>query len=141
MVRQIVFLGVDETERREAEHALFAAERLTTVGEMAATVAHELSQPLQVIDLACHTASDVLSEATKRGSAVDPDFMATKLDRITLQVERASRIVGDLRAFVRGASAGDDPRTVPDRRRREGGGRSHGPWPAPAADDAVGVAA
>jgi PAS domain S-box-containing protein len=109
VVRQIAFLGVDETERREAEHALFAAERLTTIGEMAATVAHELSQPLQVIDLACHTASDELSEATKRGSAVDPDFMATKLGRITLQVERASRIVGDLRAFVRGASAGDDP--------------------------------
>ena len=109
VVRQIAFLGVDETERREAEHALFAAERLTTVGEMAATVAHELSQPLQVIDLACHTARDELSEATERGSAVDPDFMATKLDRIAHQVERASRIVGDLRAFVRGAGAGDDP--------------------------------
>ena len=59
-VRQIAFLGVDDTERRETEQALFAAERLTTVGEMAATVAHELSQPLQVIDLACHSAKDEL---------------------------------------------------------------------------------
>ena len=109
VVRQIAFLGVDETEFREAEHALFAAERLTTVGEIAATVANETSQPLQVIHLVADTASDELSEATRRGSAVDPDFMATKLGRITLQVERASRIVGDLRAFVRGASAGDDP--------------------------------
>lgn len=109
VVRQIVFLGVDDTERREAEHALFAAERLTTVGEMAATVAHELSQPLQVIDLACHTARDELSEAAERGSAVDPQFMATKLERIAHQVDRATRIVGDLRAFVRGAGTGDDP--------------------------------
>jgi PAS domain S-box-containing protein len=109
MVRQIVFLGVDDTERRETEQALFAAERLTTVGEMAATVAHELSQPLQVIDLACHTARDELSEAAERGSAADPEFMATKLGRIAHQVERATRIIGDLRAFVRGAGAGDDP--------------------------------
>ena len=108
VVRQIAFLGVDETERREAEHALFAAERLTTVGEMAATVAHELSQPLQVIDLACHTAQDELADATERGGAVDPAFVATKLERIGHQVERAARIVGDLRAFMRGASAGDD---------------------------------
>ena len=107
MVRQIVFLGVDDTERREAEQALFAAERLTTVGEMAATVAHELSQPLQVIDLACTIARDELSDAVERGSAVDPDFMATKLDRIGHQVERATRIVGDLRDFVRGASTRD----------------------------------
>ncbi|GEP57657.1 hypothetical protein RSO01_48230 [Reyranella soli] len=108
-MRQIVFLGVDDTERRDTEQALFAAERLTTVGEMAATVAHELSQPLQVIDLACHTARDELSESTGRGAAVDPQFMAAKLERISHQVERATRIVGDLRAFVRGTGAGDDP--------------------------------
>ena len=34
--------------------------------------------------------------------------MATKMERIGHQVERATRIVGDLRAFVRGAGAGDD---------------------------------
>lgn len=108
-MRQIVFLGVDDTERHDTEQALFAAERLTTVGEMAATVAHELSQPLQVIDLAWQTARDELSEAVDRGSAVDAEFIATKLDRIGHQVERATRIVGDLRAFVRGAGAADDP--------------------------------
>ena len=107
-VRQIAFLGVDDTERRETEQALFAAERLTTVGEMAATVAHELSQPLQVIDLACHSAKDELANSAERGSAVDRAFMATKMERIGHQVERATRIVGDLRAFVRGAGAGDD---------------------------------
>ena len=108
-VRQIAFLGVDDTERRETEQALFAAERLTTVGEMAATVAHELSQPLQVIDLACHSVKDELADSAERGSAVDSGFMAAKMERIAHQVERATRIVGDLRAFVRGAGAGDDP--------------------------------
>jgi PAS domain S-box-containing protein len=109
VVRQIVFLGVDDTERHDTEQALFAAERLATVGEMAATVAHELSQPLQVIDLACQTAREELSDSAERGSAVDPQFLAAKLERISNQVERATRIVGDLRAFVRGAGAGDEP--------------------------------
>jgi PAS domain S-box-containing protein len=40
ILRLIVFLGVDDTERLEAELALSQSERLATVGEMAATVAH-----------------------------------------------------------------------------------------------------
>ena len=88
---------------------LFAAERLTTVGEMAATVAHELSQPLQVIDLACHSAKDELADSDRARQCRRSGFMATKMERIAHQVERATRIVGDLRAFVRGAGAGDDP--------------------------------
>ena len=109
MMRQIAFLGVDETERKETEQALLAAERLSTVGEMAATVAHELSQPLQVIDLACCAAMDELSSATERGDAADRDVLVAKLERIDQQVGRASRIVGDLRAFVRGMAATDNP--------------------------------
>ncbi len=61
--------------------------------------------PLQVIDLACHSAKDELADSAKRGSAVDRAFMATKMERIGHQVERATRILGDLRAFVRGAGA------------------------------------
>ncbi len=109
VMRQIVFLGVDDTERHDTERALFAAERLATVGEMAATVAHELSQPLQVIDLACQAARDELTEAAERGRPGNPQFLSAKLERISNQVERAARIVGELRAFVRGTGAGDDP--------------------------------
>jgi PAS domain S-box-containing protein len=107
VVRQIVFLGVDDTERLQAEEALFAAERLRTVGEMAATVAHELSQPLQVIEIACGAAKDELSDAAGRGRAVDRDFVAAKVARIGRQVERATRIVRDLRAFVHGTGASE----------------------------------
>jgi PAS domain S-box-containing protein len=104
----IVFLGVDDTERSEAEQALFAVERLSTVGEMAATMAHEINQPLQVINLACESAKDELDDAADRGSHADPAFVRSKLDRITQQLDRASRIVGELRAFVRGTGA-DEP--------------------------------
>jgi PAS domain S-box-containing protein len=103
-VRQIVFLGVDDTERREAEQALFDAERLTTVGEMAATVAHEINQPLQVIIAACESVCEEFSEATDNGRMPDGPFVTSKLDRIFEQVERAGRITGELRAFVRGTT-------------------------------------
>ena len=61
-----MLLGVDDTERREAEQALYNAERFATVGEMAGTMAHEISQPLQVINIACASALD---EFAKRRSA------------------------------------------------------------------------
>ena len=98
----VVLVGVDETERRHAEQALHDSERFATVGEMAGTMAHELSQPLQVINLACAAAAEELDEAGERGAAADAGYLKLKLDRIAQQVDAASRIVGDLRAFVRG---------------------------------------
>ena len=100
----VVFVGVDDTERREAEQALNDAERFATVGEMAGTMAHEISQPLQVINLACESARDELAEAAQRGDAPDVQFLGGKLERIIHQIETASRIVDDLRNFVRGSN-------------------------------------
>jgi PAS domain S-box-containing protein len=110
-VASIVLLGVDDTERREAEQALYNAERFATVGEMAATMAHEISQPLQVINIACATAREELIDAGQRTGTEGADkpaveFVQTKLDRIGAQVDAASRIIGDLRAYVRGTSSG-----------------------------------
>lgn len=106
MMRQIVFLGVDDTERREAEQAMFDADRMATLGEMAATVAHELRQPLQVMTLACGSALEEVSEAATGTAALDSAFVVQKLERINAQIERADRIIGDLRVYARGA-AGD----------------------------------
>ena len=100
----VVFVGVDDTERRDAEQALNDAERFATVGEMAGTMAHEISQPLQVINLACESARDELAEAAQRGDAPDVQFLGGKLERIIHQIETASRIVDDLRNFVRGSN-------------------------------------
>ncbi len=104
-VTNVMLLGVDDTERREAEQALYNAERFATVGEMAGTMAHEISQPLQVINIACASALDEFAVALERGDQPDAAFVQSKLDRIAQQVEQASRIIGDLRAFVRGTSS------------------------------------
>jgi PAS domain S-box-containing protein len=104
VVRQIVFLGVDDTDRREAEQALYDSERMATIGEMAATMAHEIAQPLQVINLAAGSAQDELQQAADAGSQADTEYLTSKLQRIAAQTERASRIIGELRSFVRGTS-------------------------------------
>ncbi|MBI3196269.1 MAG: PAS domain S-box protein [Rhodospirillales bacterium] len=104
-VSSIVLLGVDDTERREAEQALYNAERFATVGEMAGTMAHEISQPLQVINIACASALDELAQAAERGVQPDAPVLLGKLERIGQQVDQASRIIGDLRAYVRGTSS------------------------------------
>jgi PAS domain S-box-containing protein len=107
-VSSIMLLGVDDTERREAEQALYNAERFATVGEMAGTMAHEISQPLQVINIACATAFDEIADASDQGRPPDQSLLQGKLERITQQVDQASRIIGDLRAYVRG-TASDTP--------------------------------
>jgi PAS domain S-box-containing protein len=100
-VSGIVLLGVDDTERRLAEQALYDAERFATVGEMAGTMAHEISQPLQVINLSCMLAREELAAGDGEGVRA---YVDGKLERIGQQVEQASRIVGDLRAYVRGTA-------------------------------------
>ncbi|MCW5743965.1 MAG: PAS domain S-box protein [Alphaproteobacteria bacterium] len=98
-LRQIVFLGVDDTERQAAERALHDADRLATLGEMAATVVHELRQPLQVIMMACESALDEPHETA---------LVVEKLGAIDRQVERANHIIEDLRVFARG-TGGERP--------------------------------
>ena len=105
-VSSIVLMGVDDTERREAEQALYDAERFATVGEMAGTMAHEISQPLQVINISCALAREELADAVAKGAAGDAaGFVDGKLERIASQVDAASRIIGDLRAYVRGTAS------------------------------------
>jgi PAS domain S-box-containing protein len=104
-VSSIVLLGVDDTERREAEQGLYNAERFATVGEMAATMAHEISQPLQVINIACASALDKLAVASERHGGPELEFVQARLERIGTQVDQASRIIGDLRAYVRGTQS------------------------------------
>ena len=47
-----LFLGVDETQRRSAEVRAIDASRLATLGEMATGIAHEINQPLTVVQFA-----------------------------------------------------------------------------------------
>jgi PAS domain S-box-containing protein len=107
-VQRIVAVGIDVTEQRKAEEALIQAERLATLGEMAATVVHEVSQPLQAMSLAGAMAAEEIEEAIESGRPPDHVFVSGKLQTFSEQIARASRMLQDLRSFVRG-DAGERP--------------------------------
>lgn len=97
----IVPEGRDITERKQAEeasraHQLEAAHfmRLSIMGEMAASMAHELNQPLAALISYCGTAQSLI----KRDGA--PGELADILDRANHQAHRASEIIKHISNFV-----------------------------------------
>jgi PAS domain S-box-containing protein len=98
-------LGVVEniTERRKAEEALSLAQaelahvsRVMTMGEMTASIAHEVNQPLAAIMTNAHACLNWL----KRTPA-DLEKVRATLEDIILAGKRGSEVIGRIRALVR----------------------------------------
>ena len=87
------FLGVatDLSEQKEFERQVARADRLASLGQLSAGVAHELNTPLANIML--------MAESLHR-KAPNP-WVVGRADAITAQVEAAARIVGGLLDFSR----------------------------------------
>ncbi len=87
------FLGVavDLTERRAWERAAIHSERLFSLGQLAAGVAHEINTPLANIML--------IAESMRRRST-DP-WTTNRVDSVIQQAESAARIVRGLLDFAR----------------------------------------
>ncbi len=102
---------MDVTESRQAQEALHQAQselahvtRVTTLGELTASMAHEVNQPLAAIVTS--------GEATLRWLARDPPFLAEAreaLSRIIRDANRASEVVKGLRALAKKS----DPQMAP----------------------------
>jgi len=99
------FVGLmrDLTEKKQAEEQaikrreeMIQASRVTTMGEMAASMAHELNQPLTAI-------ANYASACTRLMHNPDPqvDAVRSALQNINTQAHRASEVIRRLRDFVR----------------------------------------
>lgn len=100
---QIKTVMIDVTGPRRMERQVLEAQRdlahvlrVRTLGELAPTLAHEISQPLQAIQ---GFAGACLLEL--KGRAGRPDPILKIVERIVEEVERASEIVSQVRRFVR----------------------------------------
>ena len=101
-VDYILFLGVDETARRSAEIQVLDSARLATVGQMATGMAHEINQPLTVIQFAAEGVLNDLTEGLHRSDVDEFESdLCARLNRITAQTQRAANIVRELRIFAR----------------------------------------
>ncbi|MDE2047415.1 MAG: PAS domain S-box protein [Betaproteobacteria bacterium] len=93
---------LDITEQRRVEAVaraqqdkLAEASRLTTVGELASTLSHELNQPLAAIASFAAAGQNLLR------SGVPPHDIGALMDDIAAQAERAGRVVKSVRSFVK----------------------------------------
>jgi C4-dicarboxylate-specific signal transduction histidine kinase len=104
-----ILMGHDETLRHQARQAIAQTAKLVTLGEMTTGMAHELSQPLNVIKMAAQNALSEVAPAEPRPAGFRPamdeaelrPFVAGKLGRIMAQVDRAASIIARMRVFGR----------------------------------------
>lgn len=93
------FVGIirdisDRKEVQELHRRLAHVTRLSTLGEMASGIAHEINQPLTAIATYAQAARRLL----EKGATSDLDAV---LDKIAKQAERAGAVIRQMRSFVR----------------------------------------
>ncbi|MBV6303625.1 PAS domain S-box protein [Candidimonas humi] len=93
----------DITERRKHEEAsrvqqekIQLTSRLTTMGEMASSLAHELNQPLTAI-----TNYSMGAVAMIKAGNIQPEILLGALEKAANQAERAGKIISRIREFVK----------------------------------------
>ena len=91
-------------EARELEMQILQSARLVSLGQMAAGVAHELKQPLTVIET---TAGDVCSRLME-GLDLPPEDLREMMQKVRKVVERMAGTVDHMRVFSRDVS--EEPR-------------------------------
>lgn len=87
-----------EFERSKGVHAA----KLSTLGEMAGGIAHEINNPLNIIN---GFASMIELEMEKPATEIRSKFIQTQLDKIFSTVDRISKIVKGMKKFSRSGSS------------------------------------
>jgi C4-dicarboxylate-specific signal transduction histidine kinase len=94
LMQRLGLIATQAFNEEDQKSLLANSSKLSSLGEMMTTIAHELNQPLTVISMAAQNAQ-VLMEA---GAAQDQ--VAKKVDRIVEQVDRAAEIVKAIKTFA-----------------------------------------
>lgn len=96
VVRGIVGMSLDITDRKHVEAQLNQTSRVSAMGDMASALAHELNQPLGAIAMYLEGVKIALQRETPAHPALKPVELARE------QSLRAGDIIRRLRAFVSG---------------------------------------
>lgn len=103
-VEGVIAIGRDLTELRRLEHQIVQAEKLATLGQLAAGVVHELNNPLTSISVYAEFLHRKYAQRESEPGDVE------KLRRIVQASERILRFTRDLVTYARPAS--EEPRTL-----------------------------
>jgi two-component system sensor kinase FixL len=104
-IRDLTERQKTEARLQELQSELVHISRLTAMGEMASTLAHELNQPLSAITNYMKGSKRLLEHSTDEGAVTARDAM----DKAAAQAVRAGDIIRRLRDFV---SRGESERTA-----------------------------
>jgi PAS domain S-box-containing protein len=86
-----------EEETRQAQEKLTHVARLSTMGEMATGLAHEINQPLTAIATYAQAGLRMMNAP----GGADPEDLSEAMKQITNQALRAGEVIKRLRAFVK----------------------------------------
>ncbi len=87
----------DISQRKKIEKKQIHADRMASLGEMAAGIAHEINQPLNTISLIM---DNILYETTLKEN-VEKAYLLEKSDKIFKNIERIKNIIYHVRVFSR----------------------------------------
>ncbi|MCD4722324.1 MAG: PAS domain S-box protein [Desulfobacula sp.] len=93
----LIASATDITESVEKETQLIQAGKLATLGTMAAGMAHEINQPLNVIQIC----SDLILKMIKKGVRIPDDELTMMANDIIDNVARAAGVIKHVRDFAR----------------------------------------
>ena len=109
----IVGIGRDVSKLKDAERRLASAERLESIGRLAAGIAHEINTPVQYVGDSIYFIRDAIAElldgaslaATARPTPADTDFaqargeLSAAIERAIEGLERIAEIVRSMKDF------------------------------------------
>ena len=89
----------DITELKEAAEKSFHSAKMATLGEMAGGVAHEINNPLAIIQ----GRTDLLIQSIERNKSFDEKWAMQSLKKITETCDRIAKIIKGMKTFSRNA--------------------------------------
>ncbi len=104
-VEGVMAIGSDLTRTRELERRVIQAEKLASLGQLAASVVHEINNPMTAVS----TYADALWRRSQTNPAADPADV-DKYKRIVDNSERVLRFTRDLVSYARPAH--DKPEAI-----------------------------
>ncbi len=103
---ELVCICRDITTRLRLKQDLIRSERLAAVGQMASGVAHEINNPLAVIDTIAGLVEEMLADEGKVLPSETRGILTRAMDRLHHQVRRVTTITHSMLGFVRTPEAG-----------------------------------
>jgi PAS domain S-box-containing protein len=107
-VAGVIAIGQDRTEVRELEGQVIHAEKLATLGQLAAGIVHEINNPLTSISVY----GEYLRDKLRRGGAEDSDVK--RVERILRSSDRIMSFTRNLLTYARPSKEEAQPTAVND---------------------------